>query len=134
MADLSMLRAETHKFESHYIDNLVGKLHKHISFIQYFYAPFISSSGVAILFWLQVLKRITLRGLLSILLIGFLAPSFYSKDWKTRYRYHIFFCVLWVIRMIIKGINKLQARNQRHVAKMLGMRVNDRIHHAILLL
>lgn len=34
VADLSMLRAETHKFESHYIDNLVGKLHKHISFIQ----------------------------------------------------------------------------------------------------
>ena len=26
MADLSLLRAETHKFESHYIDNLVGKI------------------------------------------------------------------------------------------------------------
>lgn len=25
VADLNMLRAETHKFESHYIDNLVGK-------------------------------------------------------------------------------------------------------------
>lgn len=28
VADLSMLRAETHKFESHYIDNLVGKINK----------------------------------------------------------------------------------------------------------
>lgn len=26
VADLNMLRAETHKFESHYIDNLVGKI------------------------------------------------------------------------------------------------------------
>ena len=26
VADLGLLRAETHKFESHYIDNLVGKL------------------------------------------------------------------------------------------------------------
>jgi len=25
IADLNMLRAETHKFESHYVDNLVGK-------------------------------------------------------------------------------------------------------------
>ena len=25
VADLSLLRAETHKFESHYTDNLVGK-------------------------------------------------------------------------------------------------------------
>lgn len=45
VADLGMLRAETHKFESHYIDNLVGKLKDDIwlliLFIDFIYAIYV---------------------------------------------------------------------------------------------
>lgn len=42
-------------------------------------------SSHAIVNWLQEVKVIILRGHRSILSINFLAPLFYSKDWKTRY-------------------------------------------------
>ena len=39
----------------------------------------------AIVNWFQEVRMIILRGHRSILSINFLAPLFYSKDWKTRY-------------------------------------------------
>jgi len=51
VADLSMLRAETHKFESHYIDNLVGSEKDYferspINFVDNFSCPIILFQGL----------------------------------------------------------------------------------------
>ncbi|KAB5568941.1 hypothetical protein DKX38_002734 [Salix brachista] len=51
VADLSMLRAETHKFESHYIDNLVGNEEDYferspINFVDRFSCPIILFQGL----------------------------------------------------------------------------------------
>ncbi|KAH7567372.1 hypothetical protein JRO89_XS07G0060200 [Xanthoceras sorbifolium] len=51
VADLSMLRAETHKFESHYIDNLVGSEKNYferspINFVDKFSCPIILFQGL----------------------------------------------------------------------------------------
>jgi hypothetical protein len=94
VADLKLLIEETHKFESHYIDNLISKsmmitwgnsylFHLELLYLValfiYFYLVFTLSFN-----WLQEVRRSGSKDPQSITLINFLVPLYYFKDWRTR--------------------------------------------------
>jgi hypothetical protein len=80
------MKAETHKFESHYIDNLVGKkVSHHFCFGKGYsthpwYELMITSSTISF----QEMKVLTMRDHQSTLLINLHAQLFCFKGWMIR--------------------------------------------------